>query len=45
MPRALIALIVLVLLVLGLMYFFSTQAEEVPTRPIEVEVNAPADDS
>ena len=42
MPRAVIFLLVLVLLLAGLMFFFSSQADEVPTNTIEVEVNAPA---
>ena len=42
MPRAVILLILVVLVLLGLMFFFSRQADEVPTRTIEVEVNQPA---
>jgi hypothetical protein len=42
MPRAVIVLLFLVLLLVGLMFFFSSQADEVPTSTIEVEVNAPA---
>ena len=42
MPRAVIFLLVLVLLLAGLMFFFCSQADEVPTNTIEVEVNAPA---
>ena len=42
MPRALIVILFLVLLLVGLMFFFSIQADEVPTNTIEVEVNAPA---
>lgn len=45
MPRAVIVLLVLVLVVLGLMYFFSSRAGEVPTKTIEVEVNQPANAS
>ena len=45
MPRAVIVLLVLLLVVLGLMYFFSTQADEVPTQQIESEVTAPANAS
>lgn len=41
--RPLILLILVILLLIGLLYFFSTQANEVPTRPIEVEVNQGAD--
>jgi hypothetical protein len=44
MPRA-VLLIVILLLVAGLLYFFSSRAGEVPTRTIEVEVNAPANAS
>jgi hypothetical protein len=44
MPRA-VLLIVIILLVAGLLYFFSSRADEVPTRTIEVEVNAPANAS
>jgi hypothetical protein len=43
MPRALILLILLVVLVGGLLWFLAGRAEEVPTRPIEIEVNSPAD--
>lgn len=43
MPRGLAILIILVALIVGVLYFLSTQAEEVPTQPIEIEVNAPAD--
>jgi hypothetical protein len=42
MPRAVILLILVVLVLLGLMFFFSHQAGEQPTRTIEVEVNQPA---
>jgi hypothetical protein len=42
MPRGFIVLLLLVLVIVGLMWFFSTQADEVPTNTIEVEVNAPA---
>jgi hypothetical protein len=42
MPRGLIVLLLLVLVIAGLMWFFSSQADEVPTNTIEVEVNAPA---
>jgi hypothetical protein len=42
MPRAVIFLILLVLLILGLLWFLSGRAQEVPTNTIEVEVNAPA---
>lgn len=42
MPRAVIFLILLVLVVAGLLWFLGSQAQEVPTRTIEVDVNAPA---
>jgi hypothetical protein len=42
MPRAVIVLLVLVLLIVGLTFFFSSRAEEVQPSTIEVEVNAPA---
>ena len=42
MPRPILVLLLLVLVVGGLMWFFASQAEEVPTNTIEVEVNAPA---
>jgi hypothetical protein len=42
MPRAIPVLLLLVLVVVGLLWFLSGRAEEVPTRTIEVEVNAPA---
>jgi len=45
MPRAIILLIVVLLLFVGLLFFFSSRANEVPTRAIEVEVNAPANAS
>jgi uncharacterized membrane protein YqiK len=45
MPRAVILLIIVVLLIVGLLFFFSSRADEVPTRTIEVEVNAPANAS
>jgi hypothetical protein len=45
MPRAVIILIVILLAIAGLMFFFSSRAGEVPTRTIEVEVNAPANAS
>jgi hypothetical protein len=37
-----VPLIVVLLLILGGLYFFSTQAKEVPTQTIEVEVNQAA---
>jgi hypothetical protein len=45
MPRAVIVLIVLLLVFVGLLFLFSRQADEVPTRTIEVEVNQPANAS
>ena len=42
MPRGFIVLILLVLVIAGLLWFFSSQADEVPTNTIEVEVNDPA---
>jgi hypothetical protein len=42
MPRALIFLILLVLVIAGLLWFFGSRASEVPTRAIEIDVNAPA---
>ena len=42
MPRAVIVLLLVVLVIAGLMWFFSSRADEVPTRTIEVEINAPA---
>ncbi len=42
MPRAVIVLILLLVLVAGLLWFFSSRATDVPARTIEVEVNAPA---
>jgi hypothetical protein len=45
MPRAVIFIIIILLVIVGLMFFFSSRADEVPTRTIEVEVNAPANAS
>jgi lipopolysaccharide export system protein LptC len=42
MPRAVIFLILLVIVVVGLLWFLSGRAGDVPTRTIEVEVNSPA---
>lgn len=42
MPRLLLPIFLLLLLVAALI-FFSTQADEVPTRTIETDVNLPAD--
>jgi hypothetical protein len=41
MPRLLLPIFLLLLLVAALI-FFSTQADEVPTRTIETDVNLPA---
>ena len=43
MPRGLFFLIILVVLIVGILFFLSSQAEEVPVQPIDIEVNAPAD--
>ena len=43
MPRGLALLIILVALIVAALFFLSNQAEEAPTQPIEIEVNAPAD--
>ena len=43
--RPLPFLIIVLLLIVGLLYFFSTQAEEVPTRTIETEVSQGANAS
>jgi beta-lactam-binding protein with PASTA domain len=45
MPRAVIVLLVLLLLIVGLMFFLSGRASEVPTTQIETEVTAPANAS
>jgi len=42
MPRAVIVLLVLFVLIVGLLWFFSSRATDVPAHTIEVEVNAPA---
>ncbi len=42
MPRGFIVLLLIVLVIAGLLWFFSSQADEVPTNTIEVEVNAQA---
>jgi uncharacterized protein YdgA (DUF945 family) len=38
MPRSTVVIVILVVLLLGGCYFLSTQAKEVPTKTIEVEV-------
>jgi hypothetical protein len=38
MPRPIVVLILLLVAVAAATYFLSTQASEVPTRPIEVDV-------
>ncbi|HET7816617.1 MAG TPA: hypothetical protein VFK58_03460 [Sphingomicrobium sp.] len=43
MPRAILVLILLLLAIAGLLWLLSGSAREVPTRTIEVEVNATAD--
>lgn len=43
MHRAVILLILLLVVIVGLLWFLSSRADEVPTRTIEVDVNAPAD--
>lgn len=45
MPRAVIFLILFILVIVGLLFFFSSRADEVPTRTIETEVIAPANAS
>ena len=42
MPRGLILLLVIVLLLVGGIYFLSTSAKEVPVQPIEANVTANA---
>ena len=42
MPRGIPILVIVVLLLIGGLYFLSTRATEVPTRTIEVDVAAPA---
>lgn len=42
MPRGLIFLIVIVLLLVGGLYFLSRSVEEVPTQTIEADVTANA---
>ena len=43
MPRGLFIIILLLVAVAGLLWFLSNQAEEVPTRPMEVPVSAAGD--
>jgi hypothetical protein len=43
MPRLLVPILLMLLLLVAALVFFSTQADEVPTRTIETEVNLPAD--
>lgn len=45
MPRAVIVLLVILLVVVGLLFLFSRNADEVPTQTIETEVTAPANAS
>ena len=42
MPRGLIFLILIVLILVGGLYFLSNSAEEVPTQTIEADVTANA---
>ena len=42
MPRAVIFLILLVIVIPGLLWFLGSRAGEVPTRAIEMDVNAAA---
>ncbi len=42
MSRGLMLLILLVIVIAGLLWFLAGSADEVPTRTIEVDVNAPA---
>lgn len=43
MPRGFAFLLILIVLIVAALFFLSSQAEEVPQQPIEIEVNAPAD--
>jgi lipopolysaccharide export system protein LptC len=45
MPRAIVLIILLLAVIAGLLFFLSRQAEEVPTRTIEVDVSSPANAS
>lgn len=45
MPRGILLLIMIVVLLVGGLIFLSTRATEVPTKTIEVDVNAPANAS
>jgi hypothetical protein len=45
MPRGLALLVIIVLLLVGGLIFLSTRVSEVPTKTIEVDVNAPANAS
>lgn len=38
MPRALVLLIVILAILAGALVFLSTQAREVPTQPVEIDV-------
>jgi hypothetical protein len=42
MPRGLFFLIIVAILLIGGLVLLSTRAREVPTKTIEVDVNAPA---
>jgi hypothetical protein len=45
MPRGILFLVIVVVLLVGGLIFLSTRAIEVPTKTIEVDVNAPANAS
>ena len=45
MPRGLALLVIIVLLLVGGLIFLSTRVSEVPTKTIEVDVNAAANAS
>lgn len=45
MPRGILLLMMIVVLLVGGLIFLSTRATEVPTKTIEVDVNAPANAS
>ena len=38
MPRSIVLLFLLLVILAGAIYFLSTQAREVPTAPVEVDV-------
>ena len=45
MPRTMILVILVLVAIAGLLFLLSGQAEEVPTRTIEMDVSAPANAS